>query len=329
MKKLIHTLLLTIMLFSSITIICSAASIKIASTLSKPLTEAILQGYQDTTGITPEVIYIAPGTLTDRLGGLYKKKIDCLIGPGQEEFYLAQHFNMLLPYTSDQLYEVPQKLQAKKNYWTNIWVDYIAFLSNKTRLAKLGISAPENWLEMLNHRLKDEIVLGDYDTSATTYAGIISIWQMQGESISLHYAHNWNRHNIKFVKDHSDAVQDVVRGRKALTLMPLSIALSLAKQNQNLCVTIPQDANKHLFIGAAIMKSTQQEQLAQQFIDYLLSDPFIDSMNIISPYVLWHVRHFEDNPQRQALLGNVKIAADDMGWSALTKKEIIKQWKKS
>lgn len=329
MKKLFHTLLLTTILASSIATVCSAATIKIASSLSKPLTEKILQGYQSTTGVTPEVTYIAPGTFTERLNGLYKKKIDCIIGPDQNEFYVANHFNMLLPYTSEQLFDIPQELQAKKNYWTNIWADYIAFLSNKNRLTKLGIYAPDGWLELLNPQLKDDIVVDNYETSKTTYASIISIWQMQGESFALHYAHEWNRHKVKFVNDVKDSLEDVVRGKKVLTIVPLSLALSLEKQNQDLYVTIPHDANKLLFVGAAIMKSTQQEQLAQQFVDYLLSDGFIDNIDAANPYVLWHVKRFEDNEQRKAIIGNIKISADDMGWSALTKKEIIKQWKKS
>lgn len=333
MKKILHNLLPAFLLaFCALRFapcICYAANLQVASSLSKPFTEAILQGYQNTTGITADVTYIDPGTFTDRLNWLYRKKIDCIIGPNQEEFYVANHYNMLVPYASEQLFEIPQELQTKKNWWTNIWVDYIAFLCNKEKLEKLGIYAPDSWLGLLNPQLKNDIVVGDYETSKTTYSGIISLWQMQGEAASLNYAHNWNRHKVKFVKNDTDALEEVLRGKKALTIAPLSIALSLEKQNQQLYVTIPQDANKHLFAGAAIMKSSQQEQLARQFIDYLLSDAFVAYINAVSPYSLWHVKNFEDDGQLKAIIGNTKIAADDLGWSAITKKEILRQWKKS
>lgn len=328
MKKFFQILFLTVLLATGITYAEPAKSLKIVSTLPADITTTITTGFTKATGIIAEVTYLPQEKFIEQLNHLYKKNIDCVLGPSQDQFYLAERAKMLVPYMSPQLCDLPAQSQPRKGTWTNLWVDYLAFLSNTESLHDLGLFAPEGWIDLIVKNLKDDIVLEDYETSPTIYSGIISMWQVQGETASLNFAHELNKQKIKFVSNEEDAIKDVLKGKKAVTILPLSKALVLEKQATNLYASIIMDANRCLYSGVGIMRGTKAPEQAQMFVDYLLSEEFTTWMKDAAIPNLWHLRLHNDDARR-FLIGEAKLAIDDLGWSSLSKKEIIKRWKKA
>lgn len=328
MKKIFYIFVLALAITAGTTCTALAATLKIASYLSERITNIITEAFTQTTQIPVEVIYFTDEAMTEKLNYLYKKNVDCILGPSQDDFYAAERLNMLVPYASEQLTSVPAETQPRKNSWTNLWVEYVAFLSNKENLNKMGMYAPDTWLDLLSPSFKDEIVLAEYENSTAAFSSITGIWQIKGEAMALHYAHEFNRHKIKFVKSEDDAISDVIKGKRTLTILPLHRALKLEKDNENLYASIVQDANRELFTGVALLRGMQQEEEAKLFVDYLLSD---ECHNLLQEnnFLRWSVKMFNNEEDKQRILGNTQIAVDDLGWIAMSRKEIIKHWKKS
>lgn len=328
MKKFFYTLALTCALTVSATCTALANPLKVASCMSEKITTAITEGFTAATQIPVEVLYLPSGSFDEKLNFLYKKNVDCVLGPTQDEFYAAERMNMLVPYASEHLNNLPEDLQPRKNSWTNLWVGYVALLSNKENLNKMGIYAPDTWLELLGNNFKDEIVLPEYESSNAGFSSITGIWQIKGEAMALHYAHEFNKQKIKFVKSEDDAIADVIKGKRTVTILPLHRAMKLESENENLYASIIQDANREIFTGVALLRGLQQEAEAQKFVDYLLSD---DCVNLLANnnVLRWHVKFYSSDEERQRLIGNTQIAVDDLGWISMSRKDIIKRWKKA
>lgn len=328
MKKFFYTLALTCAL--TVSTICTALAnpLKVASCMSEKMTKTITEGFTAATQIPVEVVYLPSGSFDEKLDFLYKKNVDCVLGPTQDEFYAAERVNMLVPYASEQLNNLPEDLQPRKNSWTNLWVGYVALLSNKENLNKMGIYAPDTWLELLGNNFKDEIVLPEYESSIAGFSSITGIWQIKGEAMALHYAHEFNKQKIKFVKSEDDAIADVIKGKHTVTILPLHRAMKLESENENLYASIIQDANREIFTGVALLRGLQQEAEAQKFVDYLLSD---DCVNLLANNNVqrWHVKFYSSDEERQRLIGSTQIAVDDLGWISMSRKDIIKRWKKA
>lgn len=328
MKKFLQILFLAVLLVSGASASVQAKVLKIASTLPENITATIATGFTRATGLPVDIVYLPQEKFIEQLNHLYKKNIDCVIGPNQDDFYLAERANMLIPYISRQLADLPVQTQPRKGMWTNLWVDYLGFLSNTESLHDLGLFAPEGWIDLIVKNLKDEIVLEEYENSPTVYSGIVSMWQVQGETPALNFAHELNKQKIKFVSSQEDAVKEVVKGKKAVTILPLSKALALEKQASNLYASVIMDANRCLYSGVGIMRGTKSPEDAQKFVDYLLSEEFTNWTKDAGIPNLWHIR-LHNADARRFLIGEAKLTIDDLGWTSLSKKEIIKQWKKA
>ncbi len=328
MKKFFQILFLTVLLATGIAHAEPAKSLKIASTLPADITATIASGFTRATGLPVDVVYLPQEKFVEQLNHLYKKNIDCVVGPNQDDFYLAERANMLVPYISRQLSDLPVQTQPRKGMWTNLWVDYLGFLSNTESLHDLGLFAPEGWIDLIVKNLKDEIVLEEYEISPTVYSGIVSMWQVQGETAALNFAHEFNKQKIKFVSNREDAVKEIMKGKKAVTILPLSKALTLEKQAPNLYASVIMDANRCLYSGVGIMRGTKSPEDAQRFVDYLLSEEFTNWTKDAGIPNLWHIR-LHNADARRFLIGEAKLTIDDLGWTSLSKKEIIKQWKKA
>lgn len=328
MKKFFCISMLTLALTISTNCAALANPLKIASCLSEKITTTLTQGFTAATQIPVEVLYLPNGTFDEKLNYLYKKNVDCVLGPTQDEFYNAERLNMLVPYASDQLAGLQPETQPRKNSWTNLWIEYVAFLSNKDNLQKMGIYAPDTWLELLSPQMKEEIVLPEYENSTACFSSITGIWQIKGESMALHYAHEFNKQKIKFVKSEEDAIAEVKKGKRTITILPLHLAMRLEKDNENLYSTIIQDANREICTGVALLRGLQQEEEAQKFVDYLLSEDCITLLNE-NDFQRWHVKSLADEETKKKILGDTQIAVDDLGWIAISRKDIIKHWKKA
>lgn len=324
MKKIFFT---TIFIFCTFVTVY-AEPLKVVSSFSPKTTAIIINGFTNESKIPVTISYLPAGTFDERLNYVFKENIDCILGPTNEEFYLASRLKMLVPYIPKDSYKVPLELKTTHGTWTNLWIEYISFLSNTNSLHTLGLYAPDTWIELLNPKLKGEIILPTYELGGTSYAVITSIWQLNGENTALHFAHQLNQQQLFYTENTEDAVTALLEEQRTVAILPLRLALKLENQYANLYATIVQDANRNILNGAAILRGTKNLTAAQKFIDYLMSDSCIQNLNDNGITNFWHVKEYR-NDINLAKIHKVKTAMDDLSWTTLKKKENIQRWKKA
>lgn len=298
--------------------ICCSMESKVAALLAEDFTER--------TGIRVNISRLPAGSFNERMEFIRKNNIDCWLGGTVEEYYLASQQNLLQPYLAAEAYKVPAAMRSKEGYWTSLYLEYVAFISNKERLHELGLYAPDTCGELLKPQLQGEIVIPDYIYGGASYGLVTSIWQLQGREQALKYAAALNRQQVTYTDHVSDAVDMVYSGQKTVAVLPLRYALKLEERYNHLFATVVEDANRNLLTGAAVISSSKHQEEARSFLDYLMSD---DSMQVLQNNgyrYLWHVKDYPHNNLRKELLGNVQVPVDDLSWTAVEKNEIIRQW---
>ncbi len=301
----------------------------VCSSMGENFTTRLVDDFAKRTGVRVKVAYLPAGSFSERMDFLRANKFDCWWGGTAEEYYLAEQQNMLEPYKAIEAHKIPPQMRNNQGHWTSLYLEYIAFISNKPKLRDNGVYAPDTWKELLLPQFKNEIVIPDFVNGGASYGMLTSIWQLNGKAEALAYAGRLNAQNITYTANAADAVDMVYRGEKMVAVVPLKQALLLEAKHKHLFATVVKDANRNLLTCAAVLQAGANKEQAKQFIDYLLSDASHDLIAEKGYVYIWHVKNYPYNDGRKELIGNVQVPADDLSWTAVEKNEIIRQWLKA
>ncbi len=303
--------------------------LNLCSSLGENLTTLLVQDFTAASGISVNVRYLPGGSFEERADFLRQNKFDCWLGGTSEEYYLAGRQNLLHPYIAEEAYKVPAEMRSNQGYWTSLYLRYIAMISHKGKLRRLGLYAPDTWDELLQPELAGEIVIPDFANGGASYGMLTSIWQLRGRDKALAYAARLNAANVTYTADAGEAVDMVYDGEKTVAVIPLDYALRLEARHRHLFATVVKDANRNLLTGAAVMEGARNMGEAERFLDYLMSDRSEELLLDNGYQFIWHVKHYPYNDGRRELIGDVHVPADDLSWTAVYKGEIIMEWLKA
>ena len=332
MRKITFHKILALFIMLMLIVGCSSEKPKerpqlhICSSMNKAFTELIVDSFAKKTGTKVTISYLPGGTQQQRFEYLRQHKLDIWLGGTSEEYFMADEEHILQPYLAKDSYKVPAELRNRTGEWTSLYLSYIALLSNKHNLQSFGLYAPESWDELLAPELKEEIAMANFSMGGASFGMLTSIWQLRGREAALEYAAKLNAQNPNYTAGFGEAVDKVYIGKKTVAVVPLDYALLLETRHSHLFATVPKDANRNILTGAAIIKGAPHEELAQSFLDYLMSDEGAELLPKNGYHYMWHVKNYPDNDGRRELSGNVKVPVDDLSWTSTYKNEIIRKW---
>lgn len=332
MRKITFHKILALFIMLMLIVGCSSEKPKerpqlhICSSMNKAFTELIVDSFAKKTGTKVTISYLPGGTQQQRFEYLRQHKLDIWLGGTSEEYFMADEEHILQPYLAKDSYKVPAELRNRTGEWTSLYLSYIALLSNKHNLQSFGLYAPESWDELLAPELKEEIAMANFSMGGASFGMLTSIWQLRGREAALEYAAKLNAQNPNYTAGFGEAVDKVYIGKKTVAVVPLDYALLLETRHSHLFATVPKDANRNILTGAAIIKGAPHEELAQSFLDYLMSDEGAELLPKNGYHYMWHVKNYPYNDGRRELIGNVQVPVDDLSWTSTYKNEIIRKW---
>lgn len=303
--------------------------LNVCSSMSRAVTELLVGEYAKKHGVEVKVEYMPAAPFAERMDFLREHGFDCWLGGTAEEYYLADQQSLLSPYKPQEFYKMPAELRSRQGQWTSLYLEYIAFVSNRTKLHNYGLYAPDTWQELLQPEFKHEIAMPDYVIGGASYSMITSIWQLRGREAALDYAAKLNRQNITYTSTVAEAVEKVYTGEKMVAIVPLRTAILLETKHKHLFATVVKDANRNLLNCVAVMNKANNINEARSFIDYLISDESEALLRSRGYHYIWHAKNYPYNDGRKELIGNVRVPVDDLSWTAVDKNEIISQWLKA
>lgn len=338
-KVIVALLLLTIMLVSGCAentktkkVDANGApklTLNLCSSMSEAVTKLLVEDYSKKQGVEVNVKYLPKGSFADRMDFLCDNKFDCWLGGTAEECYLADQQSLLSPYKPQEFYKMPAELRSRQGQWTSVYLEYIAFISNTSKLRDNGLYAPDTWQELLLPEFEHEIVMPDFVNGGASYGMVTSIWQLRGKETALKFAADLNKQGIVYTDTLDEAVEKVNTGEKMVAVVPLRTAILLETKHKHLFATVVKDANRNLLNCVAVMNKAENLNEAHSFVDYLISDDSEALLRSKGYHYIWHAKNYPYNDGRKELIGNVKVPVDDLSWTAVEKNEIISQWLKA
>ena len=260
-------------------------------------------------------------TLSQRLDLLGNSKVDVWMGGSAEEYYMAAERDMLAPYLPKGAASIPPQYMDRAGRWVPLSIDYIALLSNRNNMQKLGIEPPSSWDELLQPVLHNEIAMADPVTGGPPYGLITSLWQLRGRDAALQFAGTLRTQQVLYLPTEAKAGYEVYLGSKAVAVMSLRHALALEREHPFLYAAPVRDGNKNMITAAAILKNGQKRKEAERLMEYLFSKEALQIM-----------REYQMSPLADALndknkYGDIGIVPnDDLRWMAGEKQALIREW---
>lgn len=302
--------------------------LNVYSELPEDITNALVKDFEKRQNgkVKVEVKEITPQNLQEKLNFLKTSEADIWLGGSAEDYFLADDKNMLKPYQAKDLRNIPAGLRDKHGAWTGIFTTNLVFLSNRNSLISLGYDQPESWEDLLEANFQQELVISDPTMRQGGYRLLTTLWQLYGEKKFDDYMLLFKKQGIEYAVSDEAAIEDVRTGRKALTVVPLNLAMASAVRNNILVVSVASEGTSRKLSGAAIMSTAKQEAISRVFMDYLVSDNAKTILDT-SDYYVWPLT---DNPKNYTWgkqYNDVFLVHDDLRWCVLNSEEIIDKLK--
>ena len=295
--------------------------VRVCSSMNRNLSEALVEAFANKTGIVVEFDPLVATSLSQRLDLLGNSRVDVWMGGSAEEYYMAAERDMLATYLPRGAAGIPPQYMDRDGRWVPLSIDYIALLSNRNNMKKLGIEPPSSWDELLQPVLHNEIVMADPVTGGPPYGLITSLWQLRGRDAALQYAGTLRTQQVLYLPTEAKAGYEVYLGNKAVAVMSLRHALALEREHPFLYAVPVRDGNKNMITAAAILKNGEKRKEAERFMEYLFSK---EAMQIMREYQINQLADVLNDKNKYGDIGIVPN--DDLRWMAGEKQALIKEW---
>lgn len=244
-----------------------AETLTVYSAGPKGLSQELVQGFEKKTGATVEMYQATGGKIMSRYQAEKSNPhVDVMISSSMGHAITLDKAGELLAYQSPNAKTVPDFM--KTDTYTAQGTAVLAIAYN----TQSNLPMPKSWSDLTKPEYKNQITMPDPSKSGSSLELVQGFVQKDGDAA-------WTL--LKALKDNGMLVQGpnnaalnpVLSGAKGVVFGAVDyIALGLKKKGETLNVVYPEDGTVVAPRPMMILKSTQHEALAKQFVDYVLSD---------------------------------------------------------
>jgi len=284
------------------------------------------------TGIQVEVLNVpAVGTVASRIRSEKDRPRADVFAAAPVDFHEALAKDGLLDsYKSPAV--TPEAVAAGYADANGTWFGWYgmttAIFWNKDRLAKdlapQGVKEPKTWDDLLDARLKDQLVLANPQTSAIGYVLLATQIFRSGEEKAWDYTRKLNANVKQYTPSAPLTVTLVEQGEASMGAFWLADILS-AKLTRNRPVdfVVPPENVVNVW-AASIVKGGPNPEGARKYIDFLLSE---FPQNVNAKFGFRHPLNPKATPPDGApSLKDISLVKYDTNWAAANIDRIRKQW---
>ncbi len=291
-------------------------------------TQAICQRFQEETGIQTDCVVLGGGEILARIQAEKDNATASVwFGGPCDPFITAKEQGLLLQYESPNAASIDAKYKDPDNYWTGIYIGYVGFVSNNDRLAELGIEAPTSWQDLLNEKLKGEIMMASPAASSTGYVILASVLQLMGEDEGFDYMQKLNTNVLQYTERGSGCIASVISGEVAVGVCFCHDAIKnqLEGYEDLLTVTVPSEGTGYETGAMAILADGPDQEAAKIFYDWALT---ADCQNMFKDYGAYQFLTAEgaENPEAAASIADAKTIEYDTAWAGEHKADNTAKW---
>ena len=286
-----------------------------------------IETFQKQTGIKVSYVRMSSGEILSRIRAEHDNpKASVWFGGPADTFIQAKSEGLLEPYLSPNVAMIDPMYRDPNGFWTGIYIGSIAFVSNKTWLQEVGMTAPESWNDLLKSAYRGMISLPDPRSSGTAYTTLATLVQLYGEEEAFSYLKALHKMNITYTTSGSVPGRTVGMGEVGTAVMFSHDALKFYKEGfQNLVISFPKEGTGYEIGAVGIIKGGPNMKEAQQFIDWALTKDAQELGKQVGNYQLLTHRDAE-SPEEAFSLQNLNVIPYNLEWAGKNRERLINRW---
>lgn len=252
-------------------------SLRVYSTNKPEEMEAFTDVITEGTGIDLEVLTMSSGEVWSRAESEAPHfGADMQIGMLESFALEAVERDYVEAYQSDKWDDVPEKFKDPDGKWygTSFW--YNTLIINDDIFEEKGLDIPETWEDLLDPQYEGEIILPDPGTAGTAYLFTSTIIQLFGEEKAWDYFEALDKNVAQYTKSGSGPALNVAQGEYAVGITWDQPVSDFIEEGYPVSSVIPSDKVGFSLDVSWIYKGTDKLELAQEVIDYMATEEFME-----------------------------------------------------
>lgn len=251
---------------------------------------------------------------------------DFIWGGGCETFMILKDEGLLYSYESPSAANLTDMNHDPDWYWTAITNSYLGFYCDQDWFDANDMELPTSWQDLLDPRLKGQIIITNPGTSTTGYMVLSTIVQLMGEEEGLDYYAKLNENVKTYASSGSGPSQSVALGEAAVGIGYMQHGLRLVTEGYtNLVVTAPEEGTGLEISGMAIVNNCKNLEIAEALMDWCASQEFGQLFaDTLGSSMTASGACTED----MAAYSGIKLLDLDYAWAAENQERLIAEWDK-
>lgn len=289
-----------------------------------------VQEFQKETGIKVNAVRMSSGEIMGRLKAEKNNpKASVWWGGPADGFIQAKDEGLLEKYVSPSAAEIPDKFKDKDGFWTGIYVGYLGFANNQKLLEERGIPVPQSWEDLLDPRLKGQVVSANPGSSGTAYTTLATVVQLMGEEKGMEYMIALDGQIKNYQKSGTAPARMAGQGEAIVGITFLHDAIKYRDEGmKDLVLSAPKEGTGYEVGAIAMIKGGPDAEAAKKFIDWAMSKKGQELGQTAGSY------QFLTNPNAQPPkqadeLKDTKLIDYDMEWAGKNKARLVEAWSKA
>lgn len=245
----------------------AADALVVYSAGPKPLSTGLAKAFEAKTGIEVELFPSTSGKVMARYEAeKANPQVDVIISAAWEHALTLAEKGDLLAYTSPNAQKVPGSLK------TDTYVAQGAATLAMAYNTQSGLPKPANWSDLTAPAYKDQVTMPDPASSGSALTLLQGLTTKNGDAAWAMFA-GLKENGMIVPGANKAALTPVLQGAKGVVFGAVDyMALAAQKKGESIEVIYPQEGTVLAPRPMMITKSSDNQEAAKQFIDFVLSE---------------------------------------------------------
>lgn len=321
MKK--SAILVIVILLMASLVVSAQETVTVYTTLFEPTARLLFDAFEQDTGIKVEWVRLSGGEAVARMDAERRNpQASMWFGGVGLNHMEAKNMGLTEPYISPNAENIPAQFRDPDHYWTGIYVGALSFISNKNRLAELGIDPPTSWQDLLRPELKGEIQIANPGTSGTAYNFIATLVQLWGEDAAFAYLKEFHKNVQQYTRSGNAPNPATGLGEVAVGIGYAHDQVTVVQEGYPVNITFPQEGTGYEVASISLIKGGKQMENAKKLYDWALTERaaiLLASTNVV-PFI--------DVPLMEGAvpISAINVIDQDDLWAAAEKERLVEKW---
>ena len=291
---------------------------------SEGLINATIPAFEEKYDVTVELIQAGTGELFTKLESEKEAPVaDVIFGGGTAQYSINK--DLFEEYVSPENDNLIEEYQNTSKLYTSYTLDGSVLVVNPDVLGDVEVNSYE---DLLDPALKGKIASGDPANSSSAFAQLTNMLLAKGgyeDDAAWQYVEDlYTNIDGKISSSSSNVYKTVADGEMAVGLSYEDPVAKLIEDGANVEIVYPEEGAVFLPASAAIVKDAKNMDMAQKFIDFIISQ---DIQNVLATTTTNRpVREDVETSESMKKFSEINTLQEDMDYVSEHREEMIDRY---